>query len=306
MALAAAPTVDLGAYQDVDLAPGTVRYREAGVGPPIVFVHPVFVNGALWREVVPPLAAAGFRCLAPDWPLGGHSPAMRPDADLSPRGLARLVADFLAALDLRDVTLVGGDTGGGLCQLVVARHPERVGRLVLLNCDAFEHFPPPVGLPFKWGAFVPGFTAALSHALQRPLIARLVYGLLATRDPGPEVLASFFGPLVREPGVRRDLTKVLRGYDKRATLAAARSFPDFRQPVLIAWGEDDRVFPRGDAGRLAAAFPDARLVMVPGSRAFISEDQPARLAELIASFAARPSAPSAREARPVSDALAAR
>lgn len=288
MARAAALTLDFGDYQAADLAQGTVRYREAGDGPPIVFVHPVLVHGALWRDVVPPLAAAGFRCLAPDWPLGGHAPAMRAAADLSARGLARLVADFLGALDLRDVTLVGSDTGGGICQLVIAHHPERVGRLVLLNCDAFEHFPPPLGLPFKWGAFVPGFTAAVAHALRVPVVARLLYGLLAKRDPGPEVLASFFGPLLRERGVRRDLTKVLRGYDKRETLEAARSFPGFRKPVLIAWGEDDRVFPRRDAGRLVAAFPDARLVMVSESRAFISEDQPARLVELIAAFVTAP------------------
>ena len=278
----------IGPTGEVHLSAGTVRYWEVGSGPPIVFVHPVLTNSGLWRQVLPPLAAAGFRCLAPDWPLGGHSPAMRPDADLSPRGLARLVAEFLAALELREVTLVGSDTGGGISQLVVAHHPERIGALVLLNCDAFGHFPPPLALPFKWGAFVPGGTALMAHAFRLPPVARLVYGLLVHRVPGPAVLASFFAPSSRERGVRRDLTRVLRGLDKRATLEAAEHFPSFRRPVLIVWGEDDRVFPRGDARRLAAAFPDARLVTVPDSRAFVSEDQPARLVELIASVAARP------------------
>ena len=55
---------------------------------------------------------------------------------------ADLVHDFLAALDLDDVTLVGNDTGGGVCQFLIDAHPERIGRLVLTNCDAFDKFPP--------------------------------------------------------------------------------------------------------------------------------------------------------------------
>ena len=107
---------------EIELTPGTIRYRDVGRGEPIVFVHGLLVNGDLWRKVVPPLARS-FRCIVPDLPLGSHVTAMRPDADLTPPGLARLIADLLAALDLRDVTLVGNDTGGALCQLVATRPP---------------------------------------------------------------------------------------------------------------------------------------------------------------------------------------
>lgn len=283
--------------KEIQLSGGTIRYREAGAGTPIVFVHGVLVNGDLWRDVVPPLAGH-YRCLAPDLPLGGHTPPLRPDADLTPPGLARLVADFLAALDLREVTLVGNDTGGAICQLVVAHHPERIARLVLTNCDAFEHFPPPLVLPFKWGGFVPGFTAALAHALRLPPPRRLLYALLAHRNPGREVLDSYFAPLIRDHAVRRDTTKVLRGLSKRHTLAAARLFPAFRRPVLIAWGEDDLVFPQRDAERLRGAFPDARLEWVAHSRCFVCEDQPERLAELIAEFMRETAAESQSVARP--------
>ncbi len=278
-----APLPTAGAVKEVRLPRGTIRYREAGAGAPIVFVHGLLVNGALWRQVVPPLAAE-FRPIAPDWPLGGHQPPMDPDADLTPRGLARLVADFLAALDLRDVTLVGNDTGGALSQLVIAHHPERIGRLVLTNCDAFEHFPPPLLLPFKWGGAVPGFTAALAHTLRLPPVRRLLYASLARRRPDPAVLDAYFAPLIRDRGVRRDAAKVLRGVSNRATLEAARAFPAFRKPVLLAWGEDDPFFPIRDAERLQQAFPDARLERVARSRCFVSEDQPERLAELIADF----------------------
>ena len=114
---------------EIELAQGRIRYRDEGGGPPIVFVHGALVDGRLWEPVVERLGDS--RCIVPDLPLGAHSIAMRPDADVSPAGIARLIADLLEALDLRDVTLVGNDTGGGLCQLLVTRHPERVGRLVL-------------------------------------------------------------------------------------------------------------------------------------------------------------------------------
>ena len=96
----------------VELSAGTIRYRDDGEGPPLVFVHGALVNGLLWRKVTPPLVAAGYRCIVPDWPLGGHLAPMNPDADLTFPGLARLVDEFLAALDLREVALVGNDTGG--------------------------------------------------------------------------------------------------------------------------------------------------------------------------------------------------
>jgi pimeloyl-ACP methyl ester carboxylesterase len=283
----------LGPYQEVRLPQGLVRYREAGSGPPLVFIHGLLVNGDLWRRVVPHLAGE-FRCIVPDLPLGAHLPAMDPGADLTPPGLARLVADFLAALDLRDATLVGSDTGGGIAQIVIARHPERIGRLVLTNCDAYEHFPPPLVLPFKWGAFVPGFVPALALALRAfPPAGRLLYALLAHHNPGRAVLTGFFAPLGRDPGVRRDVARALRGVDKRHTLAAARAFPAFRKPVLIVWGEDDLVFPMRDAARLAHDFPAARLVPVARSRAFVCEDQPERLAALITQFVREPIAAAA-------------
>jgi len=141
----------LGKKHRVALRQGPITYRERGTGESIVFVHGVFTNGDLWRKAVPVLATR-YRCLAPDWPLGSHLESMRPDADLSTPGLARLVADFLTALDLDNVTLVGNDTGGAICQLVIANHPERVGRLVLTSCDAFEVYPP---APFGFLRLIP-------------------------------------------------------------------------------------------------------------------------------------------------------
>lgn len=127
--------------QEVSLPGGILPYQDVGAGAPIVFVHGILCNGRLWRNVVAPLSGR-FRCLVPDWPLGSHRLPLEPDADNSPLAVARRIAHFLEALGLEDVTLVGNDTGGALCQLVAVNHPERVGRLVLTSCDALEVFPP--------------------------------------------------------------------------------------------------------------------------------------------------------------------
>src|SRR5829696_6137946 len=118
-----------GEVREVRLEQGVIRYREVGSGPVLLFAHGVLANGTLWRDVVAALSGC-FRCIVPDLPLGGHSVPMRPDADLTPRGVARIVVDLMEALDLSDVTLVGNDTGGAICQVVISEHPERVWRLV--------------------------------------------------------------------------------------------------------------------------------------------------------------------------------
>ncbi|MGN6557352.1 MAG: alpha/beta fold hydrolase, partial [Solirubrobacterales bacterium] len=127
--------------KEVQLQAGPIRYREAGEGKPVVFVHGFLVDSRLWKGVVGRLSDR-YRCLAPDWPLGAQQTPMNPDADLSPPGIARLIADFLERLDLEDVTIVGNDSGGAMSQVLVTTYPERISRLVLTNCDTHENFPP--------------------------------------------------------------------------------------------------------------------------------------------------------------------
>jgi pimeloyl-ACP methyl ester carboxylesterase len=276
----------IGPYREVRFAQGTIRYREIGAGEPIVFVHGLLTNGTLWRNVAPTLAARGYRCILPDWPLGAHSLPMDPDADLTFSSLARLVDEFLTALDLRDVTLVGNDTGGALSQVVVTTYPERVGRLVLTNCDAFANFLPLLLRYFQWGAHVPGFVWLASKLLPIRPLQRLPFTLgWLTKDPIPAaVLDGYFAPMRRDAAIRRDLEKVLRAISPQVTLAAADRLPGFARPVLIAWAPEDRLFTWSFAERLAARFPDARLVPVPNSYGFIPEDQPLVLAGLIDEF----------------------
>ncbi len=275
----------VGEEREVRLGPDVIRYREVGSGPTLVFVHGILASGLLWRDVVAGLSGR-FRCVAPELPLGGHAVAMSPETDLSPRGVARLVADFMAALDLRDVTLVGNDTGGAICQLVVVEHPERVGRLVLTNCDAYEAFFPWQFSIFHHGPRLLGarFVDAMAWVLRARPAQRLLLKTVAKRRMDEATLDAYFANLTSNAGVRRDLTRFLQNVSRRYTLEAAGRFPDFRRPVLIVWGEDDRFFLSRYARRLSEDFPDARLRFLGGSRAFVPEDRPEALAARIADF----------------------
>jgi pimeloyl-ACP methyl ester carboxylesterase len=270
---------------EIRVPQGTIRYRELpGTGAPIVFIHGLLVDGRLWDGVLPYLD--GRRRIVPDWPLGSHKTALAGDADLTPPGLARLVADSLAALDLDDVTLVANDTGGAIAQLVVTRHPERIGRLVLTNCDAYENFLPAMFRPLQFASHIPGtiwlVLAGMRWAPMRGL--PMAFGRLANSRIDPALTGGWVEPARTDPAVRRDLLKELRGISKRYTEEAATKLRGFDKPALIAWGRDDTFFKPRYAERLAAEFPNARLEWIDNARAFVPLDQPQRLAELITGF----------------------
>lgn len=276
---------ELGVERSVELPAGTIRYRERGDGPPVVFVHGVLVNADLWRKVVPAVSER-YRCIAPDWPLGAHSVPMRPGADLSPTGMADLIADFLAALDLEDVTVVANDTGGALTQILMTRHPERIGRVVLTPSDCFEYFFPP-GFAFLPRLLrIPGQTWLMSRLLQIKALHRLpfFFGMVSRRPIPAAIRESYVRPVGRSAGVRRDVRTFVTQVHRRYTLAAAEALPKFTKPVLLTWASEDRVFPLRFGQRLAAVLPEARLVEVADSYTFVPEDQPAVLAELITEF----------------------
>src|SRR3984885_6607104 len=260
----------------IDLKQGTIHYRDEGAGEPIVFVHGLFVDGRLWREVTPQLAG-GYRCIAPDWPLGSHVTPLAAGADRSPRGIAHLIADFIETLDLERVTIVGNDTGGAISQILASERPERLGGLVLTNCDCLENFFPPILRPFQALAYVPGAYRVLVRGMQSPRKRRsaLGFGMLTHRPLPDELTGSWTAPLLR-PEIRADMTATVKAVNKRDTLAAARALHDRPLPTLLAWAPDDRVFPIRYAERLQAMIPGARLKRVADSRAFIPFDQPER------------------------------
>jgi pimeloyl-ACP methyl ester carboxylesterase len=238
---------------------------------------------------VAPRLAADFRVIVPDWPLGSQELPLGPGADLSPPALARLIADFMAALGLENVTLVGNDTGGALCQLVAVDHPERLARLVLTPCDAYEHFPPPNFRPMQAISRIPGAVWLIAQSL-RPAAARRLptaYGWVSKRADDA-LTYSWIAPALSSKELRREIAAIIRGFSSRYTLAAAKRFGEFTKPVLIAWAREDRIFKLRFAERLQAAFPNARLELIDDSYSFVPIDQPERTAELIAAFVREP------------------
>jgi pimeloyl-ACP methyl ester carboxylesterase len=275
----------------VDLPQGRIHYRVAGPAdssaPPVVFVHGLLVNSELWSGVGWGLAEHRVRSYALDLPLGSHPEPLAADADRSPRGVARLILDFLAALDLRDVTLVGNDTGGALCQFVIDTDASRIGRLVLTNCDAFDKFPPP---PF--GAIVkvgrrPGRLRLALRGTRIKAIRHSVlgYGGLVTNPLDPELTARWAAPCLADRAIAVDTARFLAQVRPGDLLDVSTRLGQFGKPVLLVWGAADPFFKLALAERLQAAFADARLVMIDGGRTFVPLDHPQRVAEEIVAFA---------------------
>jgi pimeloyl-ACP methyl ester carboxylesterase len=269
----------------VELDIGRIRVREAGDGPPVLLVHGALVNGHLWDDVIP-LLAERYRVIAPDLPLGCHAEPVQSEAPLGLRGQADVVADLVAALDLDDVTLVGNDTGGGVCQVVVTRRPEGIGRLVLTSCDAFDNCPPRFFRFLVWASYLPGSAWLTAQSMRSPRFARLpiAFGRLTHRGLDKRRLDLMFEPLRASAGVRRDAVRMFRSLDAADTQAAAAALGDVTIPVLIAWSADDRIFPPDHASRLAALLANATVSPIPDSLAFSPIDQPATLAQRINEF----------------------
>ncbi len=270
----------------VALEQGTISYRDVGEGDPLVFVHGLLVDGRLWRDVTPALVEE-YRCIVPDWPLGAHRVALGAGADRSPRGIANLIADFLDALQLSDVTIVANDTGGAISQILASERPQRLRGLVLTNCDCLENFLPPVLRPLQWLAHVPGAYWLLANAARSARVRRspLGFGMLSHTPLPDELTADWLAPL-RQRDVRADVLATLKAIDRRDTLDAAQRLAEHPLPTLLAWAPDDLMFSLRFAERLAAMIPGARLEQIADSRAFVPQDQPQRLAELIAAFVA--------------------
>jgi pimeloyl-ACP methyl ester carboxylesterase len=278
----------------IELSAGPVEYTDTGGdGPVLVFVHGLMMDASLWEGPIAELSA-DYRCLAPTLPLGAHRQAMHAGADLSLPAIAGLVAEFLDRLDLRDVTLIGNDTGGALVQLIMADGAARVGRVVLASCDAFDNFPP--GLTGRTlvlaGKLPPRAFGLFMQQMRLRAIRRLpiAFGWLTRR--GDAATARWMKPVLTQPGIRRDTVRTLRaaGADTGFLVRVAERLPGFDRPALVVWASEDRVMPPEHGRRLAGLLPQGRLVEVDDSYTLIPLDQPARFAQIIREFA-RTSAP---------------
>jgi pimeloyl-ACP methyl ester carboxylesterase len=275
--------------REIQLSAGTIEYVDTGGdGPPLVLLAGLMMDASLWEDVIADLSPT-HRCIAPTLPLGAHRHAMRDDADLSPRGVARLVSELLERLDLDDVTLVGNDTGGAIVQLIAGGgDAARLGRIALVSCDAFDNFPP--GLTGKMlvlsGKLSPTLFGLFMQQLRLRPFRRLplAFGWLTKR--GDAATARWIKPVLTQREIRRDAVGVLRGIaaERRLMLQAAEGLRAFERPALVVWASQDRVMPPEHGRRLAELLPQGRLVEIPDSYTLIPLDQPARLAQALGRF----------------------
>jgi pimeloyl-ACP methyl ester carboxylesterase len=268
------------------LPQGRLAYRAAGPvpssSPPVVFVHGILVDARLWEPVATRLEAEGVRSYAPTLPFGAHQWPMNADADLSPQGIARLMLDFIAELGLHDATIVGNDTGGAICQLMLGTDTSRIGAAVLTNCDALGTFPPRGFAPLFSALRHPGLVACLAPGLRSEKIRQgpLAYGPLTSGPLDGGLTRDWVQPLA-DKAIRRDIAKFARAVHPRVLLDAASRFGQFAGAVRVLWGEADPYF-RTELGRqLTEALPRATFTTVPGGRTFLPLDHPGEVAREI-------------------------
>ena len=270
---------------EIELSAGIIEYEDTGGNDPIiVLLHGLAMDGSLWRHVVQELRA-DHRCIVPTLPLGGHRRPMRADADLSPRGIGLLEAEFLEKLDLHQVTLVGNDSG--LYLIAAGEHPERLARLVITSCEAFENFPP--GLPGRTVAFaarLPGGLNALAQPLRLRALRRLpfAFGWMTKRPVPHAVTDAWLRPMLTQRKIRHDLTRYVRTSKKGDLLIAAERLRAFDRPALVIWAREDRVMPPAHGRRLAELLPNGRFMEIADSYTLLPEDQPGELARAIRQF----------------------
>jgi pimeloyl-ACP methyl ester carboxylesterase len=279
---------------EVQLSAGTIHYEDdRGDGPVLVLMHGLLMDASMWHPVLAELGD-GYRVVRPVLPLGAHPHPMRSDADLTMKGIASLLGEFLERLDLREVTLAVSDWGGPLVFLAEGRpaQVQRVARLVLLPCEAFENVPP--GLPGQVASLAGWLPGGVRLAVAQLGVRRLRelpthFGWMTRRGVPEDMLRGWLAPARAQRGVRRDLARYARsGRRARSVLSAAtEALSRFTGPALILWASEDRVMPPAHAHRMAELLPDSHLVEIDDAYTLLTIDQPATVAAELRAFLTR-------------------
>jgi pimeloyl-ACP methyl ester carboxylesterase len=261
----------------VQTASGHISYAEQGAGPAAaLFVHGVLLNGQLWRHQLAHLSDIR-RCIAVDLLAHGDTEIAQ-DQDVSVTANAKMLEEFLDALTINQVDLVGNDSGGGIAQIFAALYPERVRSLTLTNCDTHDNWPPEAFKPFLTMAAAGGLRGTLQAMLSDKSVYRSAQALGPAYEH-PERLADdtieqYLRPLVRTEQRTRDLQHFLAAFDNKHTLAIEARLKTLTVPTLIVWGTDDIYFDVKWSHWLADNIPGIRRrVEFKDARTFFPEER---------------------------------
>jgi pimeloyl-ACP methyl ester carboxylesterase len=263
-----------------------LEYNEWGQGEPILFIHGAFSNGNTWRKVIPALSKH-YRCIVPEWPFGGHRIPVSKQTDLSPTGVAEIIAQFINSLQLPSVTIIANDTGGAYAQVFAALHPTRVDKLILSNCEGFEVFPPQKFKSLGNSVKIPGYTYLMGQLFRIKSFLKkpITFGLLSNSLSGQDLQDLYVKNFIQNSKVRANFKSLAIAWHPKYTLMAAQKLSEFKKPVLVLWGQDDKaLFPVALGKRIAAIFPSSEFIEIPRSMTYIQEDQPQQMVLHILKF----------------------
>jgi len=260
----------------VEIPSGHISYLEQGSGPVALFVHGVLLNSYLWRHQLAGLSDIR-RCIAVDLLAHGDT-EIAPDQDVSVTANARMLREFLDALAIDQVDLVGNDSGGGIAQIFAALNPERVRSLTLTNCDTHDNWPPEAFKPFLAMAASGGLSGTLNAMLSDKQVYRSA-GALGPAYEHPEqvsddTIETYLRPLVRSERRTHDLKRFLAAFDNSHTVAIQDQLKSLQAPTLIVWGTDDVYFDLKWSHWLADNIPGTRRrVEFKDARIFFPEER---------------------------------
>jgi pimeloyl-ACP methyl ester carboxylesterase len=273
----ATPNKSLSEKRSVSTPSGRISYSDQGSGPVALFVHGVLLNGYLWRHQQTGLSDLR-RTIAVDLLAHGDT-EIAPDQNVSVTANAKMLSEFLDALNFDKVDLVGNDSGGGISQIFAALYPERVRTLTLTNCDTHDNWPPEAFKPFVAMVKAGGLRGTLEAMLSDKSIYRSP-GALGPAYEHPEnvtdeTIENYLRPFLASNERTRDLERFVEAFDSKHTVAIEPKLKTLKAPTLIVWGTDDIYFDVKWSHWLADAIPGTeRRVEFKGARIFFPEERP--------------------------------